>query len=257
MTSPMCKVKNCRFPHSHVTMGHKCGKCNDYGHGNMECGSEQCIINLSRNYGKEVLIPCDYCQVPNCPTKNLHKTCAHQCQFCGDRHSEQNCKDINIPTYSFKCPVCRTPNTLTCFQTKVSGSNDRCVICLEKNVQIYNPNCGHICMCESCMHTLSESSIDIKTADPNNPTPFDRLFTSAENALRDLEMVYTTSYAGMGCQMYLRRTRKDSPIEGFFMHNDSWGQYGPQTDDRPKLNAFKYGYRMVPNLPNISDSESD
>jgi hypothetical protein len=48
--------------------------------------------------------------------------------------------------------------------------------------------------------------------------------------------------AGMGCCFYCKRDGTDGTIELFFMHSDSWGQYGPETDERPKLNEFLQGY---------------
>ena len=34
-----CKVQQCRYPTSHTTSGHKCGLCNQYGHGQVECNN--------------------------------------------------------------------------------------------------------------------------------------------------------------------------------------------------------------------------
>ena len=34
-------------------------------------------------------------------------------------------------------------------------------------------------------------------------------------------------------------------IKTLFMHSDNWGQYGPATDDRPKLDSFINGYTLV------------
>ena len=39
-----CKVLKCKFPSSHVTLGHKCGRCNKYGHGEIECNKLEMII---------------------------------------------------------------------------------------------------------------------------------------------------------------------------------------------------------------------
>ena len=41
---------------------------------------------------------------------------------------------------------------------------------------------------------------------------------------------------GMGCHLYVRH--KVGVIKALFMHQDSWGQYGPTSDDTPKLNKF-------------------
>ena len=57
--------------------------------------------------------------------------------------------------------------------------------------------------------------------------------------------VYTKINAGMGCTWYARRTNNFEKIELFFMHCDNWGQYGPITDDRSKLDNFLSGFRCV------------
>jgi len=62
---------------------------------------------------------------------------------------------------------------------------------------------------------------------------------------------YTSLYGGMGCMWYAKRDYYDGAISLFFMHSDSWGQYGKNSDDRPKLEAFISGYTQVPNDGNI------
>tara|TARA_A100001234_G_C12500672_1_gene331742 strand:- start:406 stop:738 length:333 start_codon:yes stop_codon:yes gene_type:complete len=61
----------------------------------------------------------------------------------------------------------------------------------------------------------------------------------------DNRKVYIVKNAGMGCQWYFRQLNSLNPIEGFFMHNDNWGQYGTQLDDRDKLQRFKNGYLEI------------
>ena len=43
-----CKVKNCRFPLTHVTSEHKCGICNNKGHGQLECNNIKLIQKLEK-----------------------------------------------------------------------------------------------------------------------------------------------------------------------------------------------------------------
>jgi hypothetical protein len=50
---------------------------------------------------------------------------------------------------------------------------------------------------------------------------------------------------GMGCTWYARRNYPEGNISLFFMHSDSWGQYGAGSDDRPALEAFLRGYREI------------
>ena len=55
-----CKVRNCRFPNSHVTKMHLCGKCKSYGHGNIECDSVIQKENLIAHNGYDELTLYDY-----------------------------------------------------------------------------------------------------------------------------------------------------------------------------------------------------
>ena len=37
--SVSCKVSGCRYPSYHTTIAHRCGECNNYGHGQIECNN--------------------------------------------------------------------------------------------------------------------------------------------------------------------------------------------------------------------------
>ena len=41
----------------------------------------------------------------------------------------------------------------------------------------------------------------------------------------------------MGATIYIKINEQGS-LDALFMHQDSWGQYGPTTDERPILNKF-------------------
>ena len=71
-----CKVKNCRFPYSHTTKGHLCGKCNKYGHGILECGNIEKIRRLEKDNTK---LPNNIQCSHNCEHKEYHTTNAHHC----------------------------------------------------------------------------------------------------------------------------------------------------------------------------------
>jgi hypothetical protein len=49
------------------------------------------------------------------------------------------------------------------------------------------------------------------------------------------------SFAGQGCDWFIKRESIDSEIEVFFMHGAEWGQYGPNTSSVDKLNEFAEG----------------
>ena len=246
-----CQVRGCRFIHSHVTMSHKCGKCGIYGHGQIECGIQHKIIKLHNDHSLDKLPNSEHCKIPNCPMKELHNTESHHCQFCGNRHSERKCDDINsIPYFTFDCPLCRKSNTICCSQTRIVGSSEKCSICLENNVEIYMPECGHICLCYSCMETLDDTNSRIESLDTMRQHTFDnfnQLLDNTINLLNGKEMVYTIIYLDLGCQIFIRKQKRDDEIQGFFMHSDNWGQYGQHLSDVSMLNSFKYGYRHIVN----------
>ncbi len=45
----LCHCKGCRFSDSHITSYHKCGTCNDYGHGQFECRKNNNDDNSNTN----------------------------------------------------------------------------------------------------------------------------------------------------------------------------------------------------------------
>jgi hypothetical protein len=86
-----CKVQNCRFPSSHVTLGHKCGKCGNFGHGILECGNHEKVLNLFIKYGNDRLPISKVCQIVNCKFPKLHTSDGHQCNYCGKFHGPNEC----------------------------------------------------------------------------------------------------------------------------------------------------------------------
>ena len=80
-----CKVKHCRYPESHVTSVHRCGKCAKPGHGQIECGNSEQIANLSID---DEQFP-HSCTMEICYHRNTHINAAHHCEYfeCGGNHS--------------------------------------------------------------------------------------------------------------------------------------------------------------------------
>jgi len=56
---------------------------------------------------------------------------------------------------------------------------------------------------------------------------------------------FVNVYSGMGCCTFIRCNKDDNILEYMFLHSDSQGQYGEDSSDIPKLNAFIYGYKNV------------
>ena len=74
-----CAVKGCRYSNTHITSGHQCGKCHQYGHGRMECSynSQKCFID-------------------GCRYSNTHITQQHQCGNCHQYgHGRRTCRNLN------------------------------------------------------------------------------------------------------------------------------------------------------------------
>ena len=88
-----CKVHGCRHPNTHVTLGHQCGTCGGYGHGQMECGNQIKIDNLKQFHCQRVSNPCSSSL---CSHKHLHTNEGHKCYKCGRFHPIQYCNIQNF-----------------------------------------------------------------------------------------------------------------------------------------------------------------
>lgn len=150
MSQKFCLVMNCGYSQTHITQGHKCGKCNDYGHGQIECG-DAALMEILKNKIKDnpITIPFDMqCKVPWCGHKNLHTTVAH-------------CSKKSFPStnyFTVVCPTCRTKNFINKNQMKVFGITEKCSICYENVIDLFLPNCGHTNICYECTKTLSKTN---------------------------------------------------------------------------------------------------
>jgi hypothetical protein len=85
-----CKVKFCKYPESHTTLGHFCKNCFQYGHGYIECGNQQEIDKL-RDYDLDEMSIVNQCKFINCKNPKTHSCESHHCQKCHLRHDEKTC----------------------------------------------------------------------------------------------------------------------------------------------------------------------
>jgi hypothetical protein len=54
-----------------------------------------------------------------------------------------------------KCPMCR--KDIDCDKVgPIFGTSDKCSICMENNVEVYFPECGHATICKICFETLKK-----------------------------------------------------------------------------------------------------
>lgn len=165
-----CQVAGCRFPSFHSTSAHKCGNCDYFGHGVMECQDADKIRHLSSL--EDRLIPIhSRCTISGCMYPETHTNGSHHCRYCmGKDHGEADCIIKEIVDYH--------------------GNYDN----LEHDLQTYNN-------------------------------------------------IYFIEYSGMGTRFYIRK--KDWTIRFLIMTQDSWGQYGEDTSDLPRLNRFIDGLREL------------
>ena len=88
----LCLAKNCRFSSSHSTCAHKCGKCHQLGHGQVECGDEEQIKKLVENPLFSAELKDNWCCIPSCKNRKTHVLESHNCELCGGNHSKNTCK---------------------------------------------------------------------------------------------------------------------------------------------------------------------
>ena len=159
----LCKVKYCRYNNLHVTEGHKCGKCHGYGHGQLECNDDH--LKKALEIYKTHRLPKNlYCKITGCHFYWLHTSKAHICGTCNNYgHGQVECctnktqsKIQSKIQMKIECPLCRVDNNILVDQKKIFGSEDICKVCMDNNVQIYFPQCGHICICEECAVVMNK-----------------------------------------------------------------------------------------------------
>jgi hypothetical protein len=174
-----------------------------------------------------------YCMVDGCRFPDSHLTNAHKCGNCSRfGHGQKECgnfnlsknlkqmsKDIRFPSH-MKC-------TSPCCPSSYSHSTNahHCTQCSELHIESLCP--------KGCVMSTDTTEINYVKSDAS------KRFAQTDGK------IYTTIYSGQGCAWYAKRNFKSSPIQIFFMHGDSWGQYGPQADDRHKLSAFCTGYKNI------------
>jgi len=243
-----CFVEGCRYNHTHTTSGHLCGTCKNYGHGKIECKNNNKISNLNIKYGGIILPKELRCSYEGCSTFWNHTNSGHKCQICNNiNHNEINC---NLLKLKITCPVCKQDNIINSSHIGIKGLDIKCCICLDANVNVYFSSCKHINCCIKCVKQLSNQfqntgkTLNNYILTESNDT-FNINFDEIKEKTRLIDdKIFIVVYVGMGCNTYIRRKNKNEPFELFFMHADSWGQYGINTDDRPYLELFIEDYRL-------------
>lgn len=140
----LCFVKECRFSGSHVTRGHRCGGCNLYGHGILECHRPHKKYLLEQKHGEDQMPEAERCGIQECASA-YHSTDAHHCSTCGNRGKDNCC--VATKLYR-KCPTCRVSSTVDLSFKLFTGGN--CVVCME-SVPCIVFECMHANVCAECV----------------------------------------------------------------------------------------------------------
>ncbi len=221
----ICLVQGCQFSKCHVSQAHQCGKCSKLGHGIRECENKDLLFSLLHNDGYCLRLNNNQrCTIKNCLEPLMHTLDGHKCNACDNYgHSEEDCETNNREINN--CQLCAKYG---------NESNDKHSIsnCPQRTPFKYNK---------------FVTKIPLKEYDDDDVMNEEK---AAEiiNRLNKIQKhkIYIMSDAGMGCTFYIRRNkRSDKQFECFFMHSDSWGQYGEETDDRKYLAEFLYGFELV------------
>lgn len=213
-----CKVFGCRHAETHVSLGHQCGVCKAFGHGQQECYSLTQILPQEK-----------WCTVRGCQKRKLHTVEAHVCPDCNTRGERCSCQVI-----SAKCPICRKENFYKPEETKVFGIEQKCIVCGEKEIDTILPDCRHSCLCNSCLSRIQTTSASTVSSEEEKEA-----ISSAIRRFGDRDMVYVKEYAGQGCMWFIKKVR--GTVSTFFLHGDNQGQYGEDTNDVPLAMAFVAG----------------
>lgn len=145
-----CQVAGCRFRLSHVTRGHQCGTCGEFGHGQQECGKAYKIKELRDNFGYHTVGAQFRCRVVGCTFSGLHTTDGHKCSECGGYG--HRCVSLLSAQEDVACPICRvTSGTTEWIKTYVEAE---CPVCMQTTNTHVSKRCGHG-MCYACLQRLS------------------------------------------------------------------------------------------------------
>lgn len=171
ITPIYCLVSNCNFPYYHLSKGHQCGICGNYGHGQIECCNQKKMKDLNLCIDS-ITIPLNLqCKIANCRFAYLHTTQGHKCYSCNlFGHGTNTCPNRQrqslIQSYKISCPSCRTENTIKKNQRLIIGLEEECIICCNNKVNVYLPACGHTNLCIECVKKIYDNTNNNYEVDP-------------------------------------------------------------------------------------------
>ncbi len=170
------------------------------------------------------------CKVYGCRHANSHSTNGHKCGKCtGFGHGQVECRDET------------KIKALQQYQSDVVSQSQSCKV----------HNCSHPRLhttASHCCRFCGKRNQHMKLCPIIKPfNSFDDPKMVGSDITEDVKKIYIKNchyiilYAGMGCTWYVRNNNRT--IEYFFLHSDSQGQYGEDSSDIPRMNAFLYNYK--------------
>lgn len=181
------------------------------------------------------------CQVLYCRYPETHITERHCCGTCKQGgHGQMECGKLDeielLKRFTGEiienfCDIsgCIDPYTHTTDGHSCLYCNKRC---LEGDIQ---SNIKHLNMCP--LHLYNRNNIC------DNLDKFHHEMIENIKEVKLSMSTYKSVFGSMGSIWYIRNNA--GIHEYLFMHSDSWGQYGEDSSDLPRYNAFKYGYKLV------------
>lgn len=160
-----------------------------------------------------------FCSAPYCRFSHTHVLAAHRCSLCKlNGHSQPQCGKYyrtDASQMSVRIPVhCRCTVQGCHFPTYHTSEGHCCVLCGQRDGT-------HLKLCPIIVPQFDKSSFIKSDSKPSSGH-------------------YMSEYGGQGCQNYCRNNH--GTYEYFFLHGDSYGQYGEDTSELPLVNAFTLGY---------------
>ena len=166
------------------------------------------------------------CKVAGCRFRNSHTTAGHLCGNCGQyghgriecgnhqaiqmlrqHHNDRLHDDHHCELEGCKYPWSHTREAHHCHKCKRIHRSTQCII---QDIDV--------------LQRQWRAHLD------------DRVVHLITTFLQQNPDKFVKFYVGMGCDIYFKA--KGTSAEGIFMHSDSWGQYGPETSDRPIFDKF-------------------
>jgi hypothetical protein len=173
-----------------------------------------------------------FCRVQNCRYSTFHVTSAHQCGNCKFfGHGQMECIDQN------------KKNNLEKYHHEIIDHNDFCKVNNCKFPKTHKTS-GHCCLyCGKRDTHMNHCPTNVNTilTDPRDFTCESSIIQIAEKK-NIAKGYYIFEYGGLGSTWFIRNN--NGKIEYFFMYSDSWGQYGEDTSEIPKINCFLRGYKF-------------